>query len=170
MLFFRNRNTDRPPKRPPVSAELAQRVRESLPDADDEDVRVATAVAGLFAVVAYADREYLDSERQRIRDDLGRLPMFTEAATDAVCGLLDSSIVELATGNSQAFTRDLRELLDVEGRREVLEVLVDLAAADGSIAQTEADTLRRLTAALALSPDDYLAAQDRHRSRLSSLS
>lgn len=170
MFFFRKHAGQAPQKRPPVRAELAALVRQHLPDADDEDVRVATAVAGLCAVVAYADRVYEDSERARIAEDLARMPMFEAAAVEAVCALLDEKIVELATGNSQTHTRDLRDLLDVAGRREVLQVLVDLAAADGEIAIAEADALRRLTSALGLTQDDYLAAQDHHREWLSTLS
>ena len=169
MPFFRRTAAQHPQKRPPVRAELATLVRAHMPDADEEDIHIATAIAGLFAVVAYVDRHYAPQERQRIRDDLTRLPMFQPAAVDAVCELLDRRIVELSASNSQSYTRTLRELLDVAGRREVLSVLVDLAAADGTLAHEEVESLRRLTGALGLGPDDYLAAQDRHRDRLSSL-
>lgn len=169
MLWFRRSTSETPPKRPPVRAELAALVRSHMPDADDEDVGVATAIAGLFAVVAYADRTLVEAERARIRQDLARLPIFPQAAVGAVCELLEHAIVELASGNSQIYTRVLREWLDVEARREVLEVLVDLAAVDGEMAHAEVEALRRLTGALGLAPDDYLIAQQRHRERLSLL-
>jgi tellurite resistance protein len=47
-----------------------------------------------------------------------------------------------------------------------LDVLVDLAAADGELSLAETDLLRRTTAALGLSPDEYLASQARHRDKL----
>lgn len=169
MLFFRKYRSATPEKLPPANATLSSLVREHMAGADEDDVRVAAAIAGLFAVVAYADREYVESERAQIREDLARMPMFEPAAVAAICALLDQHIVELATGNTQTHTRDLRELLELPGRREVLHVLVDLAAADGTLDHSEADTLRRLTSALGLTPDDYMQAQDRHRERLSSI-
>ena len=168
-MFFRRRASQAPQKRPPIASELASLVRSHMAGADDDDVRIVTAIAGLLAGVAYADREYAPAERDRIREDLGRMNALPDAGVDAICALLDREIVELGTGNQQSYTRDLRELVDTELRREVLEVLVDLAAADGEVSLSETDLLRRTTNALGLSPDDYTAAQARHSDRLSIL-
>lgn len=168
MWFFRRRSGS-PQKRPPISAQLAALIRVHMDSADDDDVRIATAIAGLFATIAYADREYAAEERTRIRDDLTRMQTLPSAGVNAVCALLDEHIVELSASNTQSYTRDLCELLDVESRREVLTVLVDLAAADGTISHSESNLLRRVTNALALTPDDYLAAQAAHRDRLPTL-
>lgn len=137
--------------------------------ADAEDVEIATAIAGLMAGVAYADREYHSAERARVREDLSRMPHLPAAGVEGICALLDAQIVELGTASQQGFTRSLRELVDVELRREVLDVLVDLAAADGEISLSESDHLRRTTSALGLTSDDYLAAQKRHADRVSVL-
>lgn len=137
--------------------------------ADAEDVEIATAIAGLMAGVAYADRVYHEDERARVRADLARMHQLPAEGVDAICALLDAEIVELGTANQQGFTRSLRELVDVALRREVLDVLVDLAAADGEISLSESDHLRRTTAALGLTRDDYLAAQTRHADRISML-
>jgi uncharacterized tellurite resistance protein B-like protein len=56
--------------------------------------------------------------------------------------------------------------LDIELRREMLDVLVDLGAADGELSLAETDLLRRTTSALGLTPEDYLASQTRHRDKL----
>jgi uncharacterized tellurite resistance protein B-like protein len=61
----------------------------------------------------------------------------------------------------------LRELTDREIRLEVLDVLVDIGAADGALSFNETQLLRRLTGALGLEQQDYNAAQTRHRDRLS---
>ncbi len=52
---------------------------------------------------------------------------------------------------------------------ETLEILVDLAAADGHISQDEVNLLRMLTTALGLTQDDYNRAQHKHRDKLSVL-
>ncbi|MDD9945513.1 MAG: TerB family tellurite resistance protein [Myxococcales bacterium] len=132
-------------------------------------MRIVTAIAGLLAVVAYADREYSQDERARIRADLARLHTLPPEGVDAICHLVDRAIVELGTANSQNYTRDLRELVEVELRREVLDVLVDLAASDGEISLSESDLLRRTAASLGLTQDDYNSSQKRHNDRLSVL-
>jgi uncharacterized tellurite resistance protein B-like protein len=63
----------------------------------------------------------------------------------------------------------LRDLGDDELRREVLEMLVDLAAEDGVITSAESNLLRRLTSALGLTQEDYNTAQARHKERLAVL-
>jgi uncharacterized tellurite resistance protein B-like protein len=69
----------------------------------------------------------------------------------------------------QAHTRLLRDGAELEQRREILDVLVDLGATDGELSMDETNLLRRVTTALGLSQDDYVAAQSRHRERLSVL-
>lgn len=169
MFFFRRNQDIAPRKREPVSQQLAALVQQHMRDADAEDVEIATAIAGLLAGVAYADRQYRDEERARIRADLMRMQSLPPEGVSAICELLERDIVELGTTNPQRYTRSLRELVDVSLRREVLEVLVDLAAADGEISLSESDLLRRTASALGLTSDDYLAAQAKHSDRISIL-
>ena len=138
-------------------------------DVDEESVAMVEAVAGLLACVAYADREYSDAEQSQVRAELRRVHGLSEAGVNAICAVLAEHIQEVATVNPQAYTRALRDLGEPEMRREVLEVLVDLAAADDEVSMAEADLLRRTTAALGLEQADYNAAQERHRERLSLL-
>ena len=91
------------------------------------------------------------------------------ADAEAICEALRQHLLELASSNSQQHTRNLRELGDLELRRDVLDALVDLAAADEDLSMTETALLRRTATALGLTQDDYVAAQARHRERLSVL-
>jgi uncharacterized tellurite resistance protein B-like protein len=144
-------------------------IRAQLPNADDEALRLTIAIAGLLASVAYADRKYTPEEQAHVRAALSRVQGLDAAAVETICETLQKHIVRIGVGNTHAYTRDLRELVDVEARREVLDVLVDLAAADGELVLAETDLLRRTASALGLSPDDYLASQQRHRERLALL-
>ena len=144
-------------------------VRAQLPDADDEALRLTTAVAGLLASVAYADRKYSAEEQAHVRASLARVDGLDGAAVETICATLRDHIVTIAVGNTQTYTRDLRELVEPAVRCELLDVLVDLAAADGELVLAETDLLRRTASAMGLSPDDYLASQARHRERLSVL-
>lgn len=144
-------------------------VRAQLPDADDEAVRLTVAVAGLLACIAYADRKYTAEEQAHVQEALSRIDGLAGAAVETICATLRDHIVRIAVGNTQTYTRDVRELVEPEVRRELLDVLVDLAASDGELVLAETDLLRRTASALGLSPDDYLASQARHRARLSVL-
>lgn len=153
----------------PGSAALANAVRAHLSDADDESVRVVAAIAGLLALIAYADREWSAEEERRVRSELGRVHGMTRAGVDAICDVLREHVLELATVQGPRLCRELRELADRELRHDVLEVLVDVAAADGVISHAEVTVLRQLTTALGLEQRDYNELQAKHRDKLGSL-
>jgi uncharacterized tellurite resistance protein B-like protein len=149
--------------------QIAQAVRAHLPQADDETLRVVTAITGLLGAVAYADRDYSDVEQRRVRRELGRVNGMTDAGIEAICGALRRNILEVSTVQVPRYCRALRELGDRELRKEVLEVLVEVAAADGVVSSTETVLLRQVTTSLGLTQDDYNAAQAGHVKQLSVL-
>jgi uncharacterized tellurite resistance protein B-like protein len=165
MMFGRSQS----PKRSVGSERVDRLVRARLADADEDTLRVVVAITGLLACVAYADREYAAAEQALVRQVLGRIQGLGAPAADAICEALREHIAEVAASNSQTYTRDLREIGALDLRREVLDALVDLAAADGELAMAETDLLRRTATALGLGADDYLASQARYRERLSLL-
>ena len=154
---------------PEGAQEILYRVREHLPDADDDTARVVAALGGLLAAVAYADRDYSPDEEAVVRKLLARVSGMTPAGIDAICDAMRRHVVEASTVGIARFTRELRDLGDPELRREVLDALVDLAAADGRVTMNETNVLRQITTSLGLSQLDYNEAQERHRDRLSIL-
>ena len=167
MIFRRRKATPEPPVTP--LARLQALVADHLPDADDDTRALVVAVAGLLASIAYADREYPESEQAHVREALGRVHGLSAAGVDTICDALREHVREIAGSNPHQHTRTLRELGDLELRRDVLDALVDLGAADGELSMEETDLLRRTASAMGLTPDDYIAAQARHRERLSVL-
>jgi len=160
----------REPTKPETSIErVTALIRVHAPGLDDDSVRQLTALTGLIACVAYSDRSYAESEQAQVREDLGRVQGLSAAGIDAICATLRDHVLELGTCSLQAHTRLLRESCELEQRREVLDMLVDLAAVDGEISMDETNLLRRVTSALGLSQDDYVASQARYRERLSVL-
>src|SRR5688572_2553016 len=154
---------------PEGAEQLKHVVAAQLPEADAESVLVVTAIAGLLGTVAYADRDYSGAEEQRVRQELERVHGMTKAGIDAICGALRAHIVEVSTVQAPRYSRLLVELADRELRVDVLDVMVELAAADGEISVAEVNLLRQAATALGLSQADYNAAQDKHRERLSVL-
>jgi uncharacterized tellurite resistance protein B-like protein len=169
MLRFANVVFRRTPRPDPQSTEqlaLLELVRDHMPGADDGSVRIVTAIAGLLAGVAYADRELSAPEERRMRSELERVHWLDARGIDSICDALRADAVHHATTLAPRYTRELRDLADRELRLEVLGVLVDLAAADGAISHDEVAVLRRTAGALGLSQADYNAAQARHRDKL----
>jgi uncharacterized tellurite resistance protein B-like protein len=160
-MFFK-----RPDKPPTPIERLRQLIRTHLVDADEDTHEIVFALAGLLACVAYADRQFDAAEQLRACEALTNVEGLSAEGVAAICAALREHVGEIASVNPQAYTRALRERTHVELRREVLDVLVDLGAADGELSLAETDLLRRTTSALGLSPDEYVASQARHRDKL----
>jgi uncharacterized tellurite resistance protein B-like protein len=155
---------------PPAGAtELFAVVQKELPDADEETRRVVVAIVGLLGAVAYADRNFSEVEEQRIHDELSRVNGMTESGIRAICGALRQHIVEVSTVQLPRYARILVDLADHELRVELLQTLLELAAADGAITHHETNLLRLVTRALGLSQLDYNHAQAKHRDRIAAL-
>jgi uncharacterized tellurite resistance protein B-like protein len=165
-MFFKRSPKPRASSGTDLLRELVQR---ELPELDEDTARIIVSVAGLLAGVAYADRVYGDAEQAYVRTALSGMDGVTSAGVDAICRVLKEHGQTIAVQNPQAFTRELRERVDIPLRLEVLEVLLELAAVDGELRLAETDLLRRTAAALGLSSADYQALQERHRDRLSVL-
>jgi len=164
-MAFWNR-TEPDPANADVSDQLLATVAAQLHEADPITVQIVAAISGLLACVAFSDRTLHEAERAHLRKVLGHVHAMTEHGPDAICTLLERHLTELTVINPQAYTRSLREHGDRQLRLEVLDVLVELGAADGELSFAETQLLRRLTGALGLEQDDYNAAQARQRARL----
>lgn len=157
------------PSKPEAATRLEAVVRAHVAAPDEDTLKIIVAAAGLLGTVAYADRDYSEVEERRIRTELARVPKLSGAAMDAVCAVLREQIVSVATVEAPIYARALRELTELEQRLQILDILVDLAAADEEISVAETNVLRQTTTALGLSQDDYNASQLRHRDKIRAL-
>lgn len=148
---------------------LLQTIGQAMPDADEESVRIVAACAGLLASVAYADRNFSQHEAERIEQLLQTIQGIGNSGTQAIVVALQKDALHYSTVQTPRFTRTLKELADRDLRLHVLQLLVDVAAADEEIRHDEVTMLRQLTAALGLEQADYNAAQEQHKAKLSSL-
>lgn len=153
----------------PEAHALSDAVRLHMPGVDDDTHRIVTAVAGLLGGVAYADREYAEREEGRVRAELGRIGALSHEGAEAIILALREHIVEIATVQAPRYARALRELADRDLRLQVLEMLLELAAADDVISHQEVQLLRNTANALGLDQADYNAVQAKHRDKISLL-
>jgi uncharacterized tellurite resistance protein B-like protein len=159
------------PKKTTIDSDrlLEQAIAAALPSAPSEQVLIITAVVGLLGAVAYADRSIAEQEVLHLRAELERIVGFSPHHVEAVTQVLTQHALRLSATFVPRLTRTLRENVDIESRREVLEALVAMAAADGVITHEEVTNMRNLCTALGLSQTDYNHAQAKYRDRLSSL-
>jgi uncharacterized tellurite resistance protein B-like protein len=166
-MFFKKRPKTIATTASPETLETA--VQRELAGADVETVAIVTAIAGLLGSVAYADQEITEDEERVLLRELSTIQGLDERGAQAVYRTLTHHIVAVSTLERPRFTRTLLELGDRDLRYQVLGLLVELAAADGTISLEEVNMLRSITTALGLTQGDYNELQVRHRERLSSL-
>jgi uncharacterized tellurite resistance protein B-like protein len=148
---------------------LQQTVAKAMAGADDDTVRIVSATAALLLCVAYADKDYADSEERVLRDTLGRIQGLDGLGVEAIAKVLREHVVTITSAEAGGFARELLELTADDFRHQLLDVLVDLAAADDEITVTETNLLRAIVPALGLTQEDYIASQQRHRDKLAVL-
>jgi uncharacterized tellurite resistance protein B-like protein len=165
-MFFRSRQRA---SSDPKKDRLTEVVRAHLHDADECTLAIVAAIAGLLGTVAYADRELSGPEWDHLRRELGRINGLDARGVEAICGVLKSDIVRISTTELPRHTRVLREQASRELRIEILGLLLDLAASDGTVSLDEVNLLRNTAGALGLSQRDYNDAQSPHRDKLSVL-
>jgi uncharacterized tellurite resistance protein B-like protein len=151
------------------AAALYEAVRAALGDDDDLHVRIVASVAALLLCVAYADLEYAPEEEEVLRTTLERVNGLDAQGVAAILRVLREHTVIIASGEASTYARELLELTEEDFRSELLDVLVDLAAADESITVAETNMLRSVARSLGLSQARYNQSQARHREKLSVL-
>jgi uncharacterized tellurite resistance protein B-like protein len=145
---------------------LRAAVAEKMKGADATGVEIITAVAGLLATIAYADRTITDAESAHLKRELGRINGLPEQGVATICDVLHAHAVRLSASFVQRFTRVLREELPETHRAEVLDALLSMAAADGQITLDETKTLRGITTGLGLTQGHYNELQEKYRDKL----
>lgn len=164
-------NRSRPEKDTPDNAidRLRGAIKSHLPEADEVTVRIVTAITGLLGAVSYADLVFKPDEEAHIRSVLSRVNGLGPRSIDPLLQAVRDAAPEASEIHMHRLARELHELTDRELRLEVLDSLVDLAAADNELTFEETRYLRQVTLALGLDPSDYNASQQRHRQKLTVL-
>jgi uncharacterized tellurite resistance protein B-like protein len=128
------------------------------------DGDVATALSSLLAEAALMDGSLDEGEVQRIVALLGkRFALGTEEAAQLL-----AKGRAAAEGSTQlyGFTRTLKDALSPEQRIDVIEMLWEVAYADGVLHDYEANLIRRVGGLLFVSDHEAGAARKRAMARL----
>lgn len=127
-----------------ADAALETLVKDQMAGAKPESVAVVTAISGLLARVAYADRSYDGSEQDRVREELSMVLGFSDDQIDVVCNALRSNIQALGSGPTRHFTSVLRHQFDAHMCADTVKALLELAIADRALKDSELSLIRRI--------------------------
>ncbi len=141
-------------------------VRDTLGSADAQLFNLVTAVTGLLTAVAYADREIDQAEAELLKSSLTRINGISRENAEMIFDVVKAGAIRISTSFLPRFTRLLVENADEATRLEVLGVLVEMAAADGTIKFEERNVLRNITSAMGLSQSQYNQLQTKYRELL----
>lgn len=143
-----------------------RRLLDLLFDADSaERQRTGTfpreqlAAAALMVEAARLDGSFAPAERQRIREILQR--RFALPVDLAQELLAEAEAAAEASADWHRFTREIKDALDPAGRIAVIEMLWEVAYADGELHDYEASLLRRVVGLLHV--DDRESGEARRR-------
>ena len=145
---------------------LYDAIREHLGDDDDVHVRIVASIAALMLCVAYADQNYDEDEERVVREVLGQIRGLDEAGVGAINEVLREHTVRIIGAEASTYARELLDLTEVDFRMQLLDALVDLAAADGNISLAETNMLRTITKSFGFEQQVYNASQARHRDKV----
>lgn len=132
----------------------------ALLDADTEgELRYVCALGALLGHVAAAHAGVDPTEKQRITDILDRSSGLPRSDVEVIVDIVESEV--LSDVGYYPFTRELNEMLDGRARAGLLDLLFEVAGADGEIRHEEAEEIRKISKALDLGHELYVAAKER---------
>lgn len=142
---------------------LFERIEE--PDAQPrgrDDARLAAAV--LMVEAARLDDSFGEDERRAMRDLLARRFELTAAEADDL--VADAAAAQAESAEFFRFTNALKQAFSHEERVEMIELLWEVAYADGRLHDYEANLLRRIAGLLYVSDRERGEARRRVLDRL----
>lgn len=125
------------------------------PFAENDYRMAATAI---LVHIADADGVFDANERRRMRDLVAQWFSLSEADAESLVG--QASLSEAEAVDLDRFAQVLRRALDTEGRIKLVEVMWDLAHADGAALEVEDSIVWRVARMLDVSEGDL--ARVRH--------
>lgn len=140
---------------------LAEAIAAQMGAADPGNVARVTAIAGLLARVAFSDRKLQKQERELVTQQLATLQGIADADRKVITTALTINADTVTEAAAKRYAAALQELGDKDLCLQVLRMLVDVAGADGAVAEGELWSLRGIANDLGLTVADFDRALER---------
>lgn len=123
----------------------------------DDDYRLAAAALLIHAMAA--DGNVAPAEREKLRSILQYRFNLDDAATDDL--IAEASVIEGEAVDLYHFTRLINRSLDEQGRRRIIEMMWEIAYADGKVDEFEDNLVWRVADLLGVSSRERIALRER---------
>jgi uncharacterized tellurite resistance protein B-like protein len=134
---------------------LADAIGAQMAGADDKSIARVTAIAGLLARVAFSDRKFQQQERELVTRQLSTLNGMSDADRKVITAALTINVDTVTEAAAKRYGGVLRDLADKDLCLQVLRMLVDVAGADGAMADGELWNLRGIANDMGLTVADF---------------
>ncbi|RDD62312.1 TerB family tellurite resistance protein [Ferruginivarius sediminum] len=145
-----------------IKSLLSERESAGSDGAPDEELQLAVAV--LLVEAAHMDSEFHSDERSSIVDLLARRFELDAAAAEKLVDKAAATVADSA--ELYGFTRVVKDSFTHEDRVEMMEMLWEVAYADGELHDYEANLMRRVAGLIYVSDRESGEARKRALSRL----
>lgn len=136
---------------------LMRDLRTALPHDESVLLRYIGTVVVLLGKVAWADGRVTPKEDETLRALLSHIEGLAPSGVDAVCGVLQGKIPDFSEGEMDLVYSELRALCDGNERKQIMRLLLRVAAVDGRLSEAERGELDRIADELGVSLEEVEA-------------
>ncbi len=151
------------------TSRLHQKVSELLPNQSDDQLLKIACLSGLMARIAYNDLVIDENERQVILKSLKDWSHLNDKEATAVADLCLSEVKDLAGVENHLYCLPLRESLSLDERYRIIVSLFAVAAADGTVENSESEEIRNINHGLLLEHKHFISARSTVLEKLGAL-
>jgi uncharacterized tellurite resistance protein B-like protein len=136
---------------------LMRDLRKALPEDESVLLRYIGTVVVLLGKVAWADGKVTPKEEETLRALLSHIEGLAPSGVDAVCQVLHGKIPSFSDSEMDLVYRELRAICDGGERKQIMRLLLSIAAVDGRLSDVEHKELERISEELGVSLEEVEA-------------
>lgn len=131
-------------------------LRKALPRDESVLLRYIATVVVLLGKVAWADGQVTPKEEERLRALLTHIEGLGPSGVEAVCEALHGKIPSFSGDEMELVYRELRAICDGTERRQIMRLLLSIAAVDGRLTESERAELAKISEELGVSLEEVV--------------
>jgi uncharacterized tellurite resistance protein B-like protein len=143
----------------PGDTETVRRIVGKLEEMEPERARFVAAFSYILSRVAHADRNISEEETRSMEEIVGRLGHLPEEQAVLVVQIAKSQSRLFGGTENFLVTREFAEMATEKQKRELLDCLFGVSAADDSVSSVEETQIRQIASELGLSHREYVTAR-----------
>lgn len=144
-----------------VLREIISKVEEHPP----EQARYMACFAYLLGRVAFSDLNTSNEEIEKMEKLLQKRFKLEETQSVLICKMARTQNELFGSTENYIVTREFKELTNLQARKEMVDFLFQIAAADDSISSAEESEISQMASELELTRDDLIEIRQKYRAQ-----